>query len=288
VIIIMLTTPAACAIVPMPDVGHLSGRAVIADNDIETLEAGEGVITRKNVLLMLGEPNERYNRDEYFCYAWERIIGLWFVAGAGAYGPPFIFGDFIGKDHWLCMQFDSDARLVQVEHIEPLSDAGAAKNKVLHEWNQSGSGGDLKITYDYYNLNRIKYEVIQRMAVKGIPESQWRLYDEFGKNPTDWVWVCRSADNGYARAQLEVGHIYWTATEIPQHRIKAYVWYMLAASIDRRQGKPADRETLIQADEAIREAVNTLDQSQLIEAYNSYSEWEPGRCELELVNFASQ
>jgi len=283
VVIIILTVPAACAYIPTPDVGHLSGRAVIVDDDMETLKAGEGIITRKQVLLMLGDPNERYNRDQYFCYGWERMIGFWFIAAGGPYGPAGVGGGFVGKDHWLCMQFAPDARLIHVEHIEPLSEGGAAKDRVLHEWNQSGSGDDLKITHDYYNLNRIKYEIIQAMAVKGIPESQWRLYDEFGKKSDDIVWLCRSADNGYTKAQLEVGHLYWASSKIPQHRIKAFVWYRQATSGDKISGNTNNRTTQINATKAIHDAVNTMSPDELLEAYDLYLKWEKGDCEKELV-----
>ena len=37
------------------------------------------------------------------------------------------------------------------------------------------------------------------------------------------------------------------------------------------------------AEDAMREAVNELDNEQLIEAYQLYSEWEQGSCELELT-----
>jgi len=37
---------------------------------------------------------------------------------------------------------------------------------------------------------------IRLMAEKGIPESQWRLYNEYGRKPEDEIWLCRSADNG--------------------------------------------------------------------------------------------
>lgn len=282
--LIILVIPAACVYIPTPDVGHLSGRAAIADDDVETLKAGEGVITRKQVLLMLGDPNERYNRDEYFCYAWERMIGIFLIAAGGPYGPAGVGGALVGKDHWLCMQFSPDARLVHIVHIEPFSDGGDEKNRVLNQWNQSGSGGKLKITYDYYTLDRLKYEIIRAMAVKGIPESQWRLYDEFGKKSDHIVWLCRSADNGYTKAQLEVGHIYWASSNIPKNRIKAFVWYKKATSGDENTGNMNDRTTQDNAIKAIQDAVNTMSLVQLLEAYNYYSKWEKGNCEQELVD----
>jgi len=284
----ILMFPVACVYVPLPDVGHKSGRAVISEKDMDTLKAGEGAITRKQILLILGDPNERYNRDEYFCYAWERMIGFWMIAGAdpSGYGGFFAAGDTIGKVHFLCMQFNPDSRLAHIEHIESelFGDVEEDRKVVMRGWSKSASGDALKVTYDYYNLDRIRREVIQALAVDGFPEAQWRLYDEFGKKPDDRAWLCRSADSGYAKAQLEVGRIYWDNTGIPKHKIKAYVWYRLATSGDRLQENPADRETLVEADEAIREAVNTLDQGQLVEAYERYSEWEMGQCELELAN----
>ena len=291
VIIGALMLPAACVYVPFPDVGHKSGRAVITEGDMEYLKAGEGSITRKQVLLMLGVPNERYNRDEYFCYDWERLIGFWFIAGAAPYGPPFIAGDTIGKAHLLCMQFDPDSRLVHIEHIEEglLGDVEEDRKVIMRRWSKSASGDRLKVTtYGYYDLDRIKHEVIHALAVEGYPEAQWRLYDEFGRKPEDLVWLCRSADGGYAKAQLEVGRVYWDDTSIPKHKIKAFVWYRLATAGDKPEGSRADRETLIQADSSIRDAVNALNQKQLIEAYDIRLGQAHGHCEQELSDAVSR
>lgn len=279
--ILMFMLPAGCVVLPLPDVGHVSGRAVITEKDMDSLKAGEGVLTRRRVLLMLGEPNERYDRDEYFCYAWERMMAVWFVAGAGAYGPPFVFGDTIGKLHYLCMQFDTEGRLANVKHID--SDAKKSRDKILREWGKPGPGDEPKLTYDYYNLDKIKREVVQALAVKGIPEAQWRMYDEFGRKPDDIAWLCRSADNGYTRAQLEVGKLYWADSQMPQHKVKAFVWYRLATAGNKSRENPSDRQTLAEASNAIREAVNALDEDQLVEAYNIYSGGVCGQCELELA-----
>jgi TPR repeat protein len=125
---------------------------------------------------------------------------------------------------------------------------------------------------------------IRVMAEKGFPESQWRLYYEYGQKPEDILWLCRSADNGYAKAQFHVGDLYWNASNIQGNKSKAFVWYRLAATGDRQQGLLSDQDTQILAALAINDAEKVLTPEQLAEAEALYAEWHSGLCELEIIS----
>lgn len=148
----------------------------------------------------------------------------------------------------------------------------------LISYSKTAFTGDYVISNDL-----IKYDVIHSMALKGFPESQWRLYDEFGRKPEDTIWLCRSADNGYAKAQLHLGQIYWGADNIPQNKSKAYVWYKLAATGDKLEGLLHDESTQALAEKFMSDTEKVLTQEQLEEVESLYSDWHPGQCELELV-----
>jgi hypothetical protein len=124
---------------------------------------------------------------------------------------------------------------------------------------------------------------IKLMAENGFPESQWRLYAEYGKKPEDITWLCRSADNGYAEAQLHVGSLYWSASSIPNNRIKAYIWYKLAATGVMFQGLMPDVKAQSRATQDLLFAKNALTPEQLAEAEMSYTTWSKGQCEKDLL-----
>ena len=282
-IILMLLATSSCIYIPTPEFGHMSGRAMITESDIELLKSGKGEITRENVLLQYGDPNKRINFDEYFCYGWERIQGVWFTGDPSGYGGGS--AGAVGKAHWLCIQFDQDGMLIRAEHIKPIlfGNATNKRDSILQEWNKTGSSEELIFTGDHYELNRIKLDIIYSMAQQGFPESQYRLYDEFGRKPQDITWLCRSADNGYAKAQLEVGNLYKSASDIKQNMSKSYVWYKLAATGDNLQGLIVDDRAQANAATAMQDVKSTLTPSQIIDAENYYSAWNKGQCELELM-----
>lgn len=124
---------------------------------------------------------------------------------------------------------------------------------------------------------------IRLMAENGIPECQWRLYSEYGQKKEDAIWLCRSADNGYAKAQLHVGRLYWSASNIQNNRTKAYVWYKLAATGDMLQGLLPDANTQTRAETAMQDAEKFLTPEQIAETTILYTEWHQGQCVLELI-----
>jgi hypothetical protein len=141
---------------------------------------------------------------------------------------------------------------------------------------------------EYQTPDGIKLGIIRLMAEQGFPESQWRLYDESGRQPEDIIWLCRSADNGYAKAQLYVGRLYWDASYIHQNKIKAYVWYKLAATGDKLEGLSPDKVTQRAAWEVVYDAEKTLTPEQLAEARILYIKWQPGQCERDLMEAMSE
>lgn len=268
----------ACIYIPTPEHGFVSGHAIIPQKEVVYLKNSIGLITLEEVLLKYGEPSKRYNEDEFICYGWERTQGYFVVGvapGAGGHAN-------IEKRHWLCMQFDKLNKLTRVEEIEPFlfGDADEKRDQILNEWNNSSTSKDL---VDYNNY-KIKHDIVQSLAEKGYPEAQWRLYSEFGRRTEDIIWLCRSADNGYAKAQLHVGHLFWDAHKINNNESKAYVWYKLSSTGDYLQGQLPDKKTQITAEEYAAYVKNTLGEERSAESDILYKKWKPGQCEQELLS----
>lgn len=125
---------------------------------------------------------------------------------------------------------------------------------------------------------------LRQMAETGDPHSQWRLFDEYGRKQEDMIWLCRSADNGHGKAQIYVGNIYMSAQNIYQNRIKAYVWYRLAATGDMRYSLMPDVNIQNQAKTAMHEMEESLTSEQLVETMSLYAGWAPGQCETDLIH----
>jgi hypothetical protein len=136
---------------------------------------------------------------------------------------------------------------------------------------------------EYQTPDGIKLGIIRLMAEQGFPESQWRLYDESGRQPEDIIWLCRSADNGIAKAQLHVGRLYWDASYIHQNKIKAYVWYKLAATGDKLGDLSPDKGTQNIAWPIVYNTEKILTAEQLKAARVLYKKWQSGQCEQDLA-----
>jgi hypothetical protein len=94
----------ACMLIPTPTV---SGYGVITNKTIESLERGK--TTRADVLLKLGEPDERLKGDRIFVYHWEQVAGPGLV--------PTALGGSVTNDHYLGLEFGPDSRLKQVREF---------------------------------------------------------------------------------------------------------------------------------------------------------------------------
>lgn len=237
-----------CIVVPLPP----GQRVYITEYNIKELL--DNAASRDNVIKTLGHPERQYESD--ISYRTCRLGSGVFVLSEGykVYRGDSVCYEFI-------LHFDNNNHLANYEKIlleTPYSD------------NLKTPNGDALPT-------------IHVMAVKGIPESQWRLYNDYGQNPGDTIWLCRSADNGYTKAQLHLGQIYWNADDIAQNKSKAYVWYKLAATGDKLQGQLHDESTQTLAAKVMSDTEKVLTREQLEEAESLYSDWHPGQCELELI-----
>jgi len=94
---------------PIPVVPH--GLGVVPDKEaFESLRPG--VTTRADVLLLLGEPNHRFDDDRFLMYEWTVAYGYVIVGGyTQAYPIP------VAAPHYLCLEFGLDSRLVRNEHL---------------------------------------------------------------------------------------------------------------------------------------------------------------------------
>ncbi len=122
---------ASCIYIPTLEHGLMSGRAMIRQVEIDALEAGR--TTREDMLLMFGDPGERLDNDEYFCYRWERAQGTVLVyAGEGSN---------VGKVHYLCVQFSPDNVLIRKQHIEAfmMGNVETKRAAILDAWGQAGA-----------------------------------------------------------------------------------------------------------------------------------------------------
>jgi hypothetical protein len=137
-------------------------------------------------------------------------------------------------------------------------------------------------------IREIKKQTIYSMAQKGYPESQWRLYAEYGKKPEDAIWLCHSANAGYAKAQLYIGHFYWNSPHIIRNKSKAYVWYRLAATGDKLQGLLSDERIQHKAATAMNDAEKVLSVEELAIAGKLYEEWNTKQCEREILPVISR
>jgi len=127
---------------------------------------------------------------------------------------------------------------------------------------------------------------LRPLAESGLAPAQYQLYVKSGRQPDYIVWLCRSADNGYAKAQIDIGHMYWSATDIAQHRVKAYAWYKHAATGDINKDIANYKQSQSRALLLMEEAEKELTEEQLYEAENIYREWEQGKCEIDIPNDA--
>lgn len=96
--------------------------------------------------------------------------------------------------------------------------------------------------------------------------------------------MCRSADNRYAKAQLYVGYLYWDASIIRQNKIKAHVWYKLAATGDKLKGLLPDKKTQNIAWLDVYNAEKVLTTEQLKVGRALYKKWHPAQCEQDIAS----
>ena len=112
-------------------------------------------------------------------------------------------------------------------------------------------------------------------AEKGDPEAQYVLYGRGEPNKESLRWLCLAANQGCAPAQEEFGDLHsgkyggdWSDADFAEpDRVRAYMWYSLAASSGhRRAGFTRNR------------LGNQMTPAQIAEAERLAAEWKPGDC----------
>ena len=112
-------------------------------------------------------------------------------------------------------------------------------------------------------------------AEKGDREAQFQLYRGSSLSGKSLTWLCLAANQGYTPAQEEFGDLYagkyggdWSDADFAEpDRVRAYMWYSLAASSGhRRAGFTRNR------------LGNQMTPAQIAEAERLAAEWKPGDC----------
>jgi hypothetical protein len=104
-----------------------------------------------------------------------------------------------------------------------------------------------------------------------------KLYDQY-------LTLCREADIGHTKAQLELGRIYWRRNDISDNRSKSYMWYMLAATSSLVSEEYYDESSQKRAAiEVEYKRDKVLSDEELTKAMQLLSIWKPGQCEYELL-----
>ena len=143
----------------------------------------------------------------------------------------------------------------------------------------------------YINWEPGKCQTDLHNTEKNKPAYMYRKYKYIYRNWGDpiiaWKWLCKSADHGYGKAQIEVAYWYresnWKYADVARlawiqkavlhadDRI-AYLWYTRAAK--GKVSKLEIRDILFQP---------ILSDSELAEADEMVSNWKPGQCEQALL-----
>jgi outer membrane protein assembly factor BamE (lipoprotein component of BamABCDE complex) len=100
--VFLLAACGGCLVVPTPEhhSDSITTRRNVQPKSGDTAVT-DGVTTREQVLLLLGEPDASLYGDRRFVYCWAKVIGYWFVA-AGYEGD----GGEIPKGYVLEIDFD--------------------------------------------------------------------------------------------------------------------------------------------------------------------------------------
>lgn len=121
--ILLLCTLLLFGCLPVPTPPHGIG-VVLDKKSFESLKPGEA--HRADVLLTLGEPRFRIEKDRFFIYEWTVAYGYVIVGGyLQGYAIP------VTAPHYLCLEFGQDSRLVRREHfvVAPYTKADEAIRK---------------------------------------------------------------------------------------------------------------------------------------------------------------
>jgi len=104
-----------CMIIPTPSHG---GVGVITKETIESFEPGK--TTRADVLLRLGAPAKRLEKeDRFFVYQWMRTNGYWGIFLPPLPGAGAVDGGPIRNSCYLGLEFTPDNRVKRAKVLDP-------------------------------------------------------------------------------------------------------------------------------------------------------------------------
>lgn len=211
----------------------------------------------KEVVALIGKPKWSVSEGKktYQVYQWrsDDVAMMWV-----GYLPSPLIGKEKGAElHCILMEYDSDCKLTNYK----IDSEGV------------GIGGS------YYSncmgVFGIKH-LIKRPEVSPNPshpvpltESEWALNKEISS-------YCLNADAGVAFAQKHIGDLYYSSRLIKTDPVRAYVWYKLAAI-------GGDQAASI----SLKIVTKKLTSQQINEAEQSFEQWKPGLCEIDLREAAS-
>ena len=126
--LVWLTTAlvSACVILPVPT--PPIGARVISDEAQESIKSG--TTTRTDVLLTLGDPDERQGDDRFFAYNWR--VSYASVAVGVAY-----LGGMVGPMWWyrcFAVSFDPAGTVARTAQVNLGSEVSGRKASCLAEW----------------------------------------------------------------------------------------------------------------------------------------------------------
>jgi hypothetical protein len=141
---------------------------------------------------------------------------------------------------------------------------------------------------------------LKKRAESGDPEAQFELYMIQGKNQPKWL--CRSADNGYTKAEMWLGYVFETGTfGFTVDNTQSYLWYRRAAIGEHQQEiekkiKQIKKEspklyickgTSCDIAQKIVDLEGKLGNEGISRAEYKLDQWAPGQCEQQFVGTES-
>jgi hypothetical protein len=228
------------------------------------------------VVNVLGEPrwvvtkNDK-QAEKYIYQWWSKLHGWLWVLYAPT--PVFPTGD---ESHCILVAFGDDGRVVGYEVESWSTDDCLNTFEISRKYVLPGSQWE---TTDPEMLKALKEK-----ASKGDSASQFKLYLSDKNNPQHVKWICRLADMGHTKSQMEVSRIYTLRNAIINNRSKSYMWQMRAARSNESRGRFHDKETQERAKiEVEYKAKSVLTEVELNTAKQLQSQWQKGQCERDLV-----
>jgi TPR repeat protein len=149
-------------------------------------------------------------------------------------------------------------------------------------------------------INELEPVLCER-AISGESKAQFELYMLGDK--TDSKWLCRSADQGYTKAEMWLGYVLETGVYgFPIDNIRSYVWYRRAAigehqreiddlvnQIKEKWPKPFFcKGTSCDIAQKIVDLEGKLGAEGIYKAESFLNQWKPGQCEREYVEYTSK